>query len=72
MPHSNTPPKDLEDRTLLIETVTTLRTMKETLLGNGQPGVISKHDARIKRLEWFSAMLIGGGFVVGMIIKALH
>ena len=41
----------------------------EQLFGNGQPGVISKMNRRLSRLEIWIAIAMGGGLVIIWILE---
>jgi len=57
----------------VVESLSRLETQMETLVGNGQPGIITKQEERIAALEQFKAKAIGYGaaiaFVVSMLVK---
>jgi hypothetical protein len=41
----------------------------KSLVGNGQPGRVSKLEAKVDRLEWYLALAIGGSVAAGFILQ---
>jgi hypothetical protein len=57
--------KEIGERLARIETI--VERLDHQMLGNGQPGVIAQHDARLTSLETSRAKLAGGVTAVSLV-----
>lgn len=67
-----------DDHDLLVEVATRLRSVEARLFGNGQPGLLDKHegwmrklDHRVGSVENRIAFYAGGIAILGLIFEAL-
>ena len=60
---------DRTDHDMIVKTETTVLDMKLQLIGNGQPGRISIIEKRVGRLEFYLAIAIGAGTIIGWVIQ---
>ena len=63
-----------QEQALLVSasnTETIVKRIDQQLNGNGQPGVIKEHSARIRVLERFKWVLLGGGGLLLLLLERL-
>ena len=52
---------DVQFRMHVMESLGELKTDMKSLVGNGQPGRVSKLESKVDKLEWYAAVCIGAG-----------
>lgn len=60
---------DEQFRLYVMEVLGELQAGMKSLVGNGQPGRVSKLEAKVDRLEWYLALAIGGGVASSFILN---
>lgn len=59
---------DQQFKLYVMETLGELKADMKSVVGNGAPGRLSKLEDKVDHIEWWIALAIGGGAVLGYLI----
>lgn len=60
---------DEQFRMYVMETLGELKTDMKGIVGNGQPGRLSKLEAKVAKHEWYLAVAIGAALILGYVVQ---
>ncbi len=65
------PIRSQDFRLLVVQKLTLLETMMVDLAGNGQPGRIQRLEDKVRALDRWFWLMMGGGAVVGWLLQRI-